>query len=109
MIDLDNLRARLRAVIKDAEPLAVDIVNLLEQAVAARGAVRADGFTSIVAVLEASIAWVIASSPAGTEGLCLNAAASHIQERRQHMEKSGYLAGVARYKAKALGFLAGGL
>lgn len=101
MIDQDNLRARLRAEIKDAEPLAVDIVNLLEQAVAARGA---DEFTSIVAVLEASIAWVIASSPAGTEGLCMNAAASHIQERRQHMEKSGYLAKVARYKAQRQGW-----
>ena len=105
MIDQDNLRARLRAEIKDAEPLAIDILNLLEQAVATK---KIDDFTAIVAVLEAAVAFIMAFSPAGTEGLCLDAAGSHIQERRQHMEKSGYLAGVARYKARALGFLAGG-
>ena len=62
----------------------------------------------LTAITRAGPAVIIAFSPAGTEGLCLDAAGSHIQERRQHMEKSGYLAGVARYKARALGFLAGG-
>lgn len=105
MIDQESLRARLRAEIKDAQPLAIDVLSLLEQAVASK---RVDDFTAIVAVLEAAAAFIIAFSPAGAEGLCLEAAAKHMEERRQHQEKSGYLAGVARYKAKALDFLAGG-